>query len=398
MNPIKSEPMDTQSSSKTETFQQELVTTNGKSTLITTSKQLTTLTSTDPTDIEKHIYELCKQHPEGITDQILQNGMPNISSQQRLAALNRLLSLNKIDLIKSSQSGLLYRLKDLEAVMKGSYDVDEKLIYSIIKESGNKGIWVRDITVKTNLKATVLNKILKGLESKKLIKAVTSVNASKKKVYMLFDLEPDRSLTGGSWYNGKEFESEFVEILNEQCYLYLLSKKSKASKTFLATKKSTIIDPIAVRNASYATTKEITDYIRNLGISRVELSLDDIECVLNTLVFDGKIERTVMHSTATLSKTTASNNEHVSLFRAVNSIIPVFNVNDDDDEEEGMDDDKNDNLVLNDNNKKKIVKSKGYGSSLVRVPCGICPVIDDCYDDGPISPKTCIYMKEWLEF
>jgi DNA-directed RNA polymerase III subunit RPC6 len=35
---------------------------------------------------------------------------------------------------------------------------------------------------------------------------------------MLFDLEPDRSLTGGSWYNGKEFESEFAEILNEQCY------------------------------------------------------------------------------------------------------------------------------------------------------------------------------------
>ena len=37
---------------------------------------------------------------------------------------------------------------------------------------------------------------MKSLEAKKLVKSVKSVNANKKKVYMLYDLEPDNSITG----------------------------------------------------------------------------------------------------------------------------------------------------------------------------------------------------------
>ena len=150
-----------------------------------------------------------------------------------------------------------------------------------------------------------------------------------------------------------------------------------------------------IRNASYATAKEVTDYIKKLGISRVDLHLEDIESILNTLIFDGKIERTVMFSTGAKS----NNNEYINLFRAVNSILPA-NINDDCDEQ--IDEVNNENLnaanKINSTNNNNITKVKGYGSSLVRVPCGICPVIDDCNEDGLISPKTCIYMKEWLEF
>ncbi|KAK9830943.1 hypothetical protein WJX81_000452 [Elliptochloris bilobata] len=31
-------------------------------------------------------------------------------------------------------------------------------------------------------------------------------------------------------------------------------------------------------------------------------------------------------------------------------------------------------------------------------PCGICPVIGDCVDDGPVSPATCPYWKQYLDF
>ncbi|KAL4681435.1 hypothetical protein H8959_006912 [Pygathrix nigripes] len=58
--------------------------------------------------------------------------------------------------------------------MKGS-DNQEKLVYQIIEDAGNKGIWSRDIRYKSNLPLTEINKILKNLESKKLIKAVKSV-------------------------------------------------------------------------------------------------------------------------------------------------------------------------------------------------------------------------------
>ena len=35
---------------------------------------------------------------------------------------------------------------------------------------------------------------------------------------MLYNLEPDHSVTGGAWYSDQDFETEFVEILNQQCY------------------------------------------------------------------------------------------------------------------------------------------------------------------------------------
>ena len=48
----------------------------------------------------------------------------------------------------------------------------------IKKVSATAGIWSRDIRFKSNLPLTEINKILKNLESKKLIKAVKSVAVS----------------------------------------------------------------------------------------------------------------------------------------------------------------------------------------------------------------------------
>lgn len=75
-----------------------------------------------------------------------------------------------------------------------------------------------------------MNKVLKSLETKKIIKAVKSVAASKKKVYMLFDLDPDSSVTGGAWYQDQDFESEFVDVLSQQCHRYLVQRLEDAVK------------------------------------------------------------------------------------------------------------------------------------------------------------------------
>ena len=44
-----------------------------------------------------------------------------------------------------------------------------------------------------------INKCLKALEHRKLVKAVKSVANGNRKVYMLFELEPSREITGGAW-------------------------------------------------------------------------------------------------------------------------------------------------------------------------------------------------------
>nr|2DK8_A Chain A, DNA-directed RNA polymerase III 39 kDa polypeptide [Mus musculus] len=65
----------------------------------------------DPVEIENRIIELCHQFPHGITDQVIQNEMPHIEAQQRAVAINRLLSMGQLDLLRSN-TGLLYRIKD----------------------------------------------------------------------------------------------------------------------------------------------------------------------------------------------------------------------------------------------------------------------------------------------
>lgn len=73
-----------------------------------------------------------------------------------------------------------YRLKTQTSkqAVKGA-DNEEKVVYNLIQEASNKGIWIRDIRVRSNLANTQLIKVLKSLEGKKVIKAVKCVNVSK---------------------------------------------------------------------------------------------------------------------------------------------------------------------------------------------------------------------------
>lgn len=206
------------------------------------------------------IITLAQARPKGISDKDLAVEIPNLQPIQRAQIINKLLSQGYFDLFKQGNS-LLYRLKDPSKNVAKGADNEEKIVYTIIEEAGNKGIWIRDIRFKSNLMPTQLNKILKSLATKKFIKAVNSVAASKKKVYMLYNLEPDRSVTGGAWYQDQDFETEFVDVLNQQCYRFLEQKKEKA--------KNCNSGPIAMRNLTFASSKEVWKFISDLGISKV---------------------------------------------------------------------------------------------------------------------------------
>ncbi|XP_785983.4 DNA-directed RNA polymerase III subunit RPC6 [Strongylocentrotus purpuratus] len=301
----------------------------------------------DAMNLEERILELCKQNPDGIADSTLQKELPNVDTRQRVSAVNRLLSSGKIDLVKTSNE-LVYRLKDPGVVskIKGA-DNQERLVYQIIEQSGNKGIWTRDIRLKSNLQLTQLNKILKNLESRKLIKAVKSVGAARKKAYMLFNLTPDPSVTGGTWYSDQEFESEFVEVLNQQCFKFLQQKVESVSALQL--------DPLLKRNRSFVSPEEVWKFITELRISKVDLSVDDINTILNTLIYDGKVEMTISAGAGTSSSDSSS-----KLYRAIQPLTQP--------------------------------------TGLMRSPCGVCPVFNQCYEGGAISPSTCIYMKEWMDY
>ena len=115
--------------------------------------------------------------------------MPDVGAKDRALAINTLLSEGKIDLFKSAGRGLLYKLRGASSVANTSQgdassggealagnpamirgDAEEKLVYKFIEEAGNKGTWIRDIRINSNLSQVQLNRVLKSLKSKKLIK------------------------------------------------------------------------------------------------------------------------------------------------------------------------------------------------------------------------------------
>lgn len=59
-----------------------------------------------------------------------------------------------------------------------------------------RGIWKQDIRYATNIQQQNLDKILKLLEQKLLIKTVRSIGSKTKKLYMLYDVTPAKEITG----------------------------------------------------------------------------------------------------------------------------------------------------------------------------------------------------------
>lgn len=219
-------------------------------------------TSSTIDEIGELITKHAQENPDGLSNSNLSELLPNISVQERVASINKLLQQGHLEILTKNNS-LIYRYKDPTKktnVPKGA-DNEEKIVYSIIEEAGNKGIWIRDIRVKSNLIMTQLNKILKNLESRKLIKAVKSVNASKKKVYMLYNMEPDRTVTGGAWYQDQDFESEFVDILNQQSLRFLQMKLENAKKLNDG--------PLLTKKMACCSVKQVHTFISELGISKV---------------------------------------------------------------------------------------------------------------------------------
>ena len=122
--------------------------------------------------LRKRILELCRQHPKGISEKVTTKDQPHIDTRKLMEVLQWLLGEGKIDLLRQGTT-LIYRLKTTLAAPASKtkeFEKEEKLVYQIIEDSGNKGIWIRDIRIKSNLPNMLINKTLKTVESKQLIK------------------------------------------------------------------------------------------------------------------------------------------------------------------------------------------------------------------------------------
>ena len=292
----------------------------------------------DQLDNESQLLDLIsKQGENGITSDSVLEKLPSFTTEMLVQSINSLMKKKQLQIGKKANGELVYKLNQssITTSLKGA-DNEEKLIFKLIGDAGNKGIWNKDLHHLSKINITRLNKILKKMEGEKLIKRVKSVaHSARKMIYMLYELTPDKSLTGGAWYGPQGFDVEYAEAL-AQCCVSILAKNKSTTETGANSLQR-----------HFMTSAQILKVIVDHKVSKTELSLKDIEWLLETLVYDGVIEKD------------ESGGEGAKRFRS-----------------------------------KKVVSQ---GGGLMSVPCGGCPLIKQCHFDGYISPQTCQYMSDWLD-
>mmetsp|Transcript_13338 Transcript_13338/g.49900 ORF Transcript_13338/g.49900 Transcript_13338/m.49900 type:complete len:305 (+) Transcript_13338:325-1239(+) len=302
---------------------------------------------------ELAILEQCALHPEGIPDNDLASTIGHIPVGERAIAINSLLSQRKLQIFRDGDVLVYKTVKQDEAVKFKGLASEDLLVYQIIQQSGNTGIWTKELKQKSNLPQTQISKIFKSLEARKLIKAVKHVALQNRKVYMLYELEPSSEITGGAWYTEHEYDATFIHVLREQCVKFILSKGA-------------------------VTLTDVCDFVKQTKLSHVDLGPEEVLQIVNTLVYDGKVDA----------------HEEIEHRDGANG-------GDFDDERGeaigGSDDDLDymENVIV-------VYRPASLpipeSSAFTAVPCGVCPVFNECAPGGLVSPETCAYMKDWLSF
>lgn len=143
---------------------------------------------------------------------------------------------------------------------------EEEFVYQCIARAGDRGIWTKDIKIQSGLTQQALMKIYKVLEGRLAIKTVKSIASKSKKMYMLYDIEPAKELTGGPWYTDQDFDHEFIDELRNYCFGLISTTDSQS-------------------------VSEITARLVEDNISKVKLTEQDVQQLVRTLELDGKVEK-----------------------------------------------------------------------------------------------------------
>eukprot|EP00043_Microstomoeca_roanoka_P005632 m.57026 g.57026 ORF g.57026 m.57026 type:complete len:319 (+) comp13046_c0_seq2:239-1195(+) len=257
-----------------------------------------------------------------------------------LVEAQELTNLGKVELLTDTVEGktkIFFQLGDETTEKLAGMDPDEKAVYAAVEAAGTAGIWVSKFKYYVPEK-TRLKRVLHKLVREGLIKEFKPVNNSKKPHYILASLEPDENVSGGVFYDGDEFDRDFIESLRKAILLILERKYNGAAKEET---------PTARYQNSYCESQEIAKVLNDSGILKIKLSAEDCEKVLSTLVID----RLVVEKGG------------MAASRAY-----------------------------------RVTKFPSRPSALSAVPCGACPVRHSCTLDGVINPVACVYMSDWLNF
>lgn len=216
----------------------------------------------------QEILDFLESLEDGATEQQLSMHFKKLKRIELVTILNSLVNSDRIEVIKSNDN-VFYKNVVCKTISH------EDMILDILKQSGSKGLSLREIKMKTTISHTLLLKLLKNFEASRKIKSIKSVK-NNRKIYMLYDVKPSDDISGGIWFSNNDVDLEFVQklmsIILKFCYV-------KEEEYALPTINSLF------------KTSDVKEFIENSGISEVNLTINDINMLIDALVYDGKIEK-----------------------------------------------------------------------------------------------------------
>jgi hypothetical protein len=144
-------------------------------------------------------------------------------------------------------------------------------------------------------------------------------------------INPSQSITGGSFYSRGVFDVELVKGLR-QAILHLTETQA-------------------------STASDIRDKIVAAQLCGSFLTLGDVERLLNSLVLENQLEKQVRKVAVKDARTQRFKVDTMYMKARLTSL---------------------DNLNI-----------------ACTIPCTTCPLFNDCFPHGDISPSTCIYWDQW---
>ena len=206
---------------------------------------------------------------QGVSDPDLQKILSFWKGGLRRDIINHLLDSEKITLHTEGEgdNAICYfkRVSEEEMLKKRGLSSEDRLVLQVIETAGNSGMWTKEVKQKTNFPQVKVTKIFKTLEQRKLIKSVKHVAQQNRKVYMKYDLEPSREITGGAWFTDQEFDAKFVKIMRDVCRDFIRKEKR-------------------------VTLQDVYEHIVKSKISNVNLRKEDVKQIVDTLFYDGDVE------------------------------------------------------------------------------------------------------------
>ena len=376
---------------------------------------------------QSELLELCASEP-----------LDNITSGHGLLPLVTQLSQSKLFITLKSKGGSQWSLRRREiAKLLRTLTRDEYMIYEIIEEAYESGIWIKNIKKRSGINdGKSMEKLISKLTRCNLIKTVKNVKAPAQKTYMLYHLAPSDDVTGGSFYDAGDLDQSLVDTLSNIIVFHVkqgswVEKKKKKVKTEKQSSPILIRDdgdePVVVhadtqasgkkrkRDTGPAETKDIEDLIpprkhrSHKHTHDPETDPDPFGSVyllhpagheyptaasVHSWIISNNFLHDVKASTVSVEEIQNIINvlvwdgklEEVNGgYRTVRGVTPK-----DPNKKKPVDEDEEADANA------KVLEDGKRGNGLTEMPCGRCPLIDLCAPGALVSPASCVYFEEWL--